>query len=82
MNTHRLIGGIIVSTLVTMGAAQADNITTRDDLFAYLKIGKANSTESVETQKCKYLESRDAGLLPMGAVQTGNIITRDDLFYL
>ena len=82
MKTRKLISGIILSASVSMGAAQADNITTRDDLFAYLQIGKVNSIESVETTDCKNLGARDANPASMGVVQASKITTRDDLFDL
>ena len=78
MTIRGLISSIIAAASITMGAVQADNITTRDDLFDYLKIGNDNSVGSAETPECKKLMAGDSNPALMGDVQTGNITTRDE----
>lgn len=80
MKIRGLISSIFISVSISMGATQADNITTRDDLFHYLRIGNGSSNESVRTPECIKPEAREVDPASMGAAQTGNMTTRDDLF--
>lgn len=82
MITNKLVGSIVLSTSVTMGAVQAKNITTRDDLFAYLQIQEVSSIASAKMQKCKYQKNRVSNTASMGDAQIDNITTRDDSFDL
>ena len=58
MKTRNIISSFILTAAMTLGVAQAGNLTT-DELFDYLQAGDENSIHSNETVEFSRMEFRD-----------------------